>query len=127
MTKLNHSFLFPVIIENEDQCKLKKEHLNAKTWNPTPSKQWHRGFRGKDNTGFHEDGVTRSHGGKGSTFTISQIYWQIQTEEVVEAEKFADLFFNIGKTRRLLHSLQTSLWKFLALPVLKTGFNLSKN
>lgn len=49
MTKLNHSFLFPVIIENEDQCELKKESLNAKTWNPTSSKQWHRGFRGKDN------------------------------------------------------------------------------
>lgn len=76
MTKLNHSFLSPVIIENGDQHELKKESSNAKTRTPTSSKQWHRTFRSKEDTGFHDHGVTRSHGGKREYLHhIAKIYW----------------------------------------------------
>ena len=94
MTKLNHSFLFPVITENEDQCEGKKVSLNAKTWNPTPSKQWHRGFRGKDNTGFHEDGVTRSHGGKREYLHHIADLLEDSKRGVGEAERL-QIFFSI--------------------------------
>lgn len=55
-----------MITENEDQCEGKKVSLNAKTWE-SHLMQTNSGTgvsKSKDNTGFHEDGVTRSHGGK---------------------------------------------------------------
>ena len=50
------------------QTWTEERSLNAKIWNPSSSKQWHRNFRGREDIGFHEDRVTRGHGGKRQYF-----------------------------------------------------------
>ena len=65
---------------------------------------------------------------KGSIFTMSPRFSGRFIHRRLWRQKVCRFFFffNIGKTTRLLHSIQTSLGKFLALHVLKNGFSLCK-